>query len=288
MAANASSFDLPPLPDYTLRPLPPLVSWMSDAHIALALPVIAYWVVSGFFHIIDVYDMFPQYRLHTPAEVLKRNHVSRWECFRDVILQQIIQTIFGLVMGQLDDEPTTGKDDFNVAWYAQKIRLAQRAIPVVLSTLGVNPIQLASKVATSQPTIASVLAGGRYAGLVQSAVVGGQEVSLPAFASWELLLAKTLYWYGIPALQFIVGVLLVDTWEYFLHRAMHLNKWLYGKSNNIPLFALPTNNHSHLPLASSQALCPVRIRSALQSPRRRLPLGYPRYWTCISDGWNDC
>ena len=113
--------------------------------------------------------------------------------------------------------------------YAQKIRLSQRAIPFVLSIFGLDPIQLASKVAISQPTIASVLAGGRYAGLVQSAIIGGQEVSLPAFASWELLLAKTLYWYGVPALQFLVGILLVDTWEYFLHRAMHLNKWLYGK-----------------------------------------------------------
>lgn len=227
MATNSTSFDLPPLPDYILRPLPPLVSWMSDAYIALALPVISYWLVSGFFHIIDVYDLFPQYRLHTPAEVLKRNHVSRWECFRDVVLQQIIQTGFGLLMGLLDDEPTTGKDDFNVAWYAQKIRLAQRAIPVVLATLGLDPVQLATKVASSQPTFASVLAGGRYPGLVQSAVVGGQEVSLPAFASWELLVAKTLYWYGVPALQFLVGTLLVDTWEYFLHRAMHMNKWLY-------------------------------------------------------------
>ncbi|KAH7128368.1 fatty acid hydroxylase superfamily-domain-containing protein [Dendryphion nanum] len=227
MAANMSAFELPPLPDYTMQPLPPLVPWISDANVALALPIISYWVVSGFFHIIDVYDLFPQYRLHTPAEVLKRNHVTRWECFRDVILQQIIQTVFGLLMGMLDEAPMTGKDDFNVAWYAQKIRIAQRALPVVLATIGFNPAQLASKAVSSYPMLAGALAGGRYSGLVQSAIVEGQMVSIPAFASWELLVAKVLYWYGVPALQFIAGFLLLDTWEYFLHRAMHMNKWLY-------------------------------------------------------------
>jgi sphinganine C4-monooxygenase len=43
------------------------------------------------------------------------------------------------------------------------------------------------------------------------------------------MVARVVYWYGVPALQFLFGILAVDTWEYFLHRAMHLNKWLYGK-----------------------------------------------------------
>ncbi|KMU82217.1 sphingosine hydroxylase [Coccidioides immitis H538.4] len=36
-----------------------------------------------------------------------------------------------------------------------------------------------------------------------------------------------IYWYLIPAFQFLFAVFFVDTWQYFLHRAMHLNKWLY-------------------------------------------------------------
>jgi sphinganine C4-monooxygenase len=223
-----TSYELPPLPDYTLQPLPPLIPWISDAYLALALPVIAYWVVSGFFHYIDVYDLFPQYRLHTPAEVLKRNHVSRWDVFRDVIIQQVIQTVFGVVMSLIDDEPMFGKDDYNVAWYAQMIRVAQRAIPPVLATVGLNPAALASKVTASQPMLAGALSGGRYSGLLQKVTISGQETLVPAFAAWELTAAKFLYWVGIPALQFYIGVLIVDTWEYFLHRAMHMNKWLYG------------------------------------------------------------
>jgi sphinganine C4-monooxygenase len=222
------SYELPPLPDYTLQPLPRLISCMPDAYLSLVLAIIAYWAVSGIFHFIDEYNLFPQYRLHTPAEILARNHVTRWEVLRDVVVQQIIQTVFGIAMDLLDDEPTMGKDDYNVAWYAQKIRLAQRAIPFVIATVGLNPGVLASRISGSQPMLAAALSGGRYQNLVQKATVGGHDALVPAFASWELLVARFVYWYGVPAFQFVFGICVVDTWEYFLHRAMHMNRWLYG------------------------------------------------------------
>lgn len=222
-------YELPPLPDYTLKPLPPLVSWTSDAILQVAFPIIGYWVVSLIYHLIDVYDLLPQYRLHTPAEVLKRNPVSRYEVFRDVIIQQVIQTIAGLLVSLTDEAAMYGRADYDVAWYAQKIRLAQRAIPVVLATVGLNSTALASKVSASQPMLAGALDGGRYPNLIQTIMVGGREIVAPAFASWELFLANALYWYAVPALQFTAGVIIIDTWEYALHRAMHMNKWLYGK-----------------------------------------------------------
>lgn len=90
MANTTAIHGLPPLPDYSLEPLPLLIPWIDDAYLSLALPIIAYWGMSMIFHVVDEYDMFPQYRLHTPAEVLKRNHVSRWDVFRDVLIQQAI------------------------------------------------------------------------------------------------------------------------------------------------------------------------------------------------------
>jgi sphinganine C4-monooxygenase len=226
--ANATSFDLPPLPDYALLPLPPLYTWVSDAFITAALPVIGYWIVSLMFHVIDVYDLFPQYRLHTPAEVLKRNHVSRYEVLRDVIFQQVIQVAFSLLLAAFDEAPTYGKAEHDVAWYAQKIRLAQRAVPYALSTIGLNPMGLATKLAGSQPTLSSVVMGGRYPGLLQTVTVAGEQKLLPAFASWELSFASFLYWYAIPTVQFCAAIVIIDAWEYMLHRAMHMNKWLYG------------------------------------------------------------
>lgn len=229
MAAANTSHGLPPLPEYTLRPQPRLLSWISDEALAAALPVIAYWVVSLIYHVIDVYDLFNRYRLHTPAEVLKRNHVTRYEVFRDVIIQQVIQTFAALALSWWDEVAQIGKADHDIAWYAQKLRLAQRAVPVVLSGIGVNSAALATKVAASQPDLAGVLRGGHYA----------SESAAPAFAGWELVVASALYWYAVPALQFTAGIMIIDTWEYILHRAMHMNKWLYGMYSSRLLWLLP-------------------------------------------------
>jgi sphinganine C4-monooxygenase len=266
VGANATSYDLPPLPAYKLEPLPPLYSWISDAFITAALPVIGYWIVSLAFHLIDVYDLFPQYRLHTPAEVLKRNHVSRYEVLRDVILQQIIQVIFSLGLAVFDEAPTTGKADYDVAWYAQKIRLAQRAIPYVLSTIGLNPTGLATKFAESQPTLASVVMGGQYPELLQTVIVAGEQIMAPAFASWEISLASFVYWFAIPAIQFSAAIVIIDAWEYMLHRAMHMNKWLYGEFIATTCLRIQLTRISHFPLTPSPSLCPLRLRRSVQPP----------------------
>lgn len=215
-----SNSTLPPLPSYTLSPQAPIVSWIPDKYLTLVLPIIAYWGVSLFFHWIDELDLFPQYRLHTPAEVLKRNHVSRWEVFRDVLLQQGIQTIFGCFLGYLEEDAVIGKDDYSIAVWAQRLRIAQHALPAVLATVGLDSNGMAKNLASTHSTLSAVLAGGQY----QPSDVA------PAFASWELEAARVIYWVLVPAFQFVFAILVVDTWQYFWHRAMHLNKWLYSKS----------------------------------------------------------
>lgn len=215
---------LPPLPSYTLEPLAPLVSPIPDKYLTLILPIIAYWAVSLIFHWIDELDLFPQYRLHTPAEVLKRNHVSRWEVFRDVVLQQIIQTMFGVFLGYLEEDAMTGMDDYNVAVWAQRLRIAQGAVPTMLATLGLDANGIATKLASTHSTISAVVSGGQY--IIYQDTPSGNLV--PGFASWEMTAARAIYWLLFPALQFGFGILVVDTWQYFWHRAMHLNKWLYS------------------------------------------------------------
>ncbi|KAF2874095.1 fatty acid hydroxylase superfamily-domain-containing protein [Massariosphaeria phaeospora] len=227
MATSNLTSELPPLPAYTLRPLPPLISGLADCYVQMALPVIGYWTVSLIFHVIDVYDLFPKQRLHTPAEVLKRNHVSRWEVFRDVVVQQLVQTAVMLCMAYLDEVPMHGKADYDVAWYAQKLRLAQRAIPYLLATVGLDSSALAASMSASQPMFAGAVSGGRYPGLLQQATIEGEQTLVPAFAPWELAVARVLYYYAIPAVQFFLGFIVLDIWEYFWHRAMHMNKWLY-------------------------------------------------------------
>lgn len=121
-----------------------------------------------------------------------------------------------------------GKEEYDVARWAMRLRLAQRALPQLLGLLGLNAAAISKNVSGSYPMVAAVLAGGRYPSVNMGLdVVSGAAV--PAFASWELFAAKALYWYIVPALQLGLAVFILDSWQYFLHRAMHVNKWLYSK-----------------------------------------------------------
>lgn len=222
----------PPLPHYTLHPQPPLLSAIPDKYLSLILPILAYWTVSLVFHYIDLNDLLPQYRLHTPVEITQRNHVSRWEVFRDVILQQVVQTAFGLVLGFFEPDALYGDEDYNVAVWAQRIRYAQTAVPAILTGSGINSLALAAKWKDTAPALSGILAGGQYPWLTQTVMAKGQEAVSLAFAEWELSMARAIYWFLIPSAQFMIAFAVLDTWQYFWHRAMHLNKWLYGMKRN--------------------------------------------------------
>lgn len=237
MAFNSSVvFDLPPLPSYTLTPREPLLAPIPDNILALILPIVAYWGLSMVYHFIDVYDLFPQYRLHTPAEVLKRNHVTRWDVVRDVILQQIVQTIAGFAVSYFDEQECVGKEEYDIAVWAQRVRIAQRVLPGFLALFGIDALGLAKKLSRSGHTmLAGALSGGKYPGMTQSIILeSGVEAIAPAFTEWEMTLASFIFWYFVPFVQFIWAISVVDTWQYFWHRAMHLNRWLYGKHYNCP------------------------------------------------------
>ena len=218
MSVNTTFCDeLPPLPSYSLTLRPSLIPGVSDVTLQLIAPVVAYWVVSLFFHILDTYDVYPQYRLHTPAEILKRNRVTRYEVFRDVILQQIIQTVFGFAIAHFDPPEMIGKEEYDIAVWAWRLRKFQNPIPNLLLLLGIQH-QTSSRwsvdLRPSFPNLAGIVSGGAY--------------STPAFTSWELNAAKLIYWAGIPVLQFLAAIAWVDTWNYFMHRAMHVNRFLYN------------------------------------------------------------
>lgn len=258
-----AALNLPPLPEYQLTPLPPLVSPIPDKLLTLLLPIAAYWILSMIFHYIDTKDLFSQYRLHTPAEVLKRNHVSRWEVVRDVVVQQIIQTVVGTLLGMTEPDDFYGKEDYEVAVWARRLRIVQRAIPGLLSLVSINANGLAKNLAGSYPTLAGALSGGIYPSLMEAVMFSdGHQASVPSFATWEILAAKTLYWYIVPAMQFGIAILIVDTWQYFLHRSMHMNKWLYSMYT-MPRMARVTQgltDNSDFPLPPPSLVCSVRLR----------------------------
>ncbi|RYP67306.1 hypothetical protein DL771_007324 [Monosporascus sp. 5C6A] len=225
-SSTIASTDLPPLPSYTLVERPNLIPWLSDSILSIFAPIVAYWVVSVFFHIVDVYDIWPQYRLHTPAEIAQRNRATRYEVFRDVILQQVIQAGMSFFLGVVDPPQAIGKEDYDVAVWATRIRLGQRALPAILGLFGLNAATISKNMSVSHPLIAGALAGGHYPFLT-TRLAGPGGSAVPAFAPWELLVARIIYHGIIPAMQFMVAFVFLDTWQYFLHRAMHMNKWMY-------------------------------------------------------------
>ena len=278
------SNELPPLPSYQLTPLPSLLPPIPDKLLTLLLPIVAYWGLSMFFHWIDTNDYFPQYRLHTPAEVAKRNRVSRWEVVRDVIIQQVVQTAVGWVLGMTEPDDCFGKEEYDIAVWARRIRVAERAIPGLLAIIGLDTTGLAKNISPSHPMLAGVLMGGQYSSIDLKATGTRSQPTASGFAGWELNLAWAIYWVLVPILQFGVAILVVDTWQYFLHRAMHMNKWLYSRYFHTSAqfcLLLADSQNSHLPFPTPSIVCALCIRSALQPPRRRLFVGHAWCKHCL-------
>lgn len=257
--------DLPPLPEYRTTLQPSLLPPIPDKLLTLLLPIAAYWGLSMLFHWIDTRDYFPQYRLHTPAEVSSRNKVSRWEVVRDVVIQQVVQTIVGWLLGMTEPDDVTGKEVYDVAVWARRIRIAQKAIPGLLAVVGLDAVGIAKNLNASHPVLAGAIMGGQYT-ILQPASSNGSADPTPGFATWEKTLAHAMYWYVVPALQYGVAILVVDTWQYFLHRAMHMNKWMYSKFECMlglkGSFADITSSYVSLP--SSSSVRPIRLRCPVQ------------------------
>ncbi|KAK7205582.1 sphinganine hydroxylase [Myxozyma melibiosi] len=165
--SSAELFRSSPPPTFELHERARLVPIMEDKYLALFLTVAIYWVASCFFHLIDAYDLLPQYRIHTPAEVTSRNKVTVYEVMRDVLLQQVVQTIVGITITYFDPPDYTGMEAYEIWLLAQKL----------------------------------------------------PRLPLP--------LVALLYSYGFSAMRIILAFFILDTWQYFLHRAMHTSRYLY-------------------------------------------------------------
>ncbi|PIL25031.1 hypothetical protein GSI_12919 [Ganoderma sinense ZZ0214-1] len=163
-----------------------LFDGVPDHYLALAVPVIAYWVLSSFFHLLDIstFKWLDNYRIHDSEEVKSRNLVSRTDVLIAVIFQHVVQTVIGYWWME---EKSTGPQ---VDHITNMLQLAPAFARLVTLILGEE---------SGQQLLAERGADGLY----------------------------TLYWWAIPLAKFFFGMFFIDTWQYFLHRAMHMNPWLY-------------------------------------------------------------
>ncbi|KDQ61648.1 hypothetical protein JAAARDRAFT_54994 [Jaapia argillacea MUCL 33604] len=74
-----------------------LIDGVSDHTLALAAPVLAYWLLSAIFHLLDTseWKWLDAYRIHESSEVKARNLASRSQVVKAVLFQQVIQTLLG-------------------------------------------------------------------------------------------------------------------------------------------------------------------------------------------------
>lgn len=187
-----------------------ILDWLPDNLVSLAAPVIAYWAASLFFHVLDISNAqwLDNYRIHDSAEVKTRNLASRWDVFIAVIFQHVVQTIVGFWW--MEDRP------------------------------GGDAIDHLSALAGWAPLLLSTLRR-----------LFGNKVSAQLWAEYGHEMAYYLYWWTIPFGKFMLGMyvlsffhvmhalkciifrFIIDTWEYFLHRAMHMNTYLYKTFHSV-------------------------------------------------------
>jgi sphinganine C4-monooxygenase len=173
---------------------PALIPGVPDRILALVAPITGYWILSLFFHGLDMsgWQWLNEYRIHAADNVKTRKLATRSEVILAVVVQQAIQTMFGYFMGLIRNAPTRPG-----SWRGEMEDVRTVMVRIVVTVLG---SELGKKV-----------------------LQGAEMVDLVYF----------LYWWGIPAAQLFVAMLIADTWEYFVHRFIHMNQFLYKNIHSV-------------------------------------------------------
>lgn len=180
------------------------------------------------FHYIDTRGFLAKYKLHTSAEDLTKNRASRKDVIKFALIQQAAQCVLGYMMA--DDTELFVPSEHAVAQWARRLRAVELLFLQCIHTAGFDISWLGFGVTASKPASPMVprqdLFGLRARNATQSIVNRNDVV---AYTPGELLVAKAIYWTLFPLFQYVLTMILVDTFQYFTHRVFHVNKWLYSE-----------------------------------------------------------
>ncbi|KAK4700034.1 sphinganine C4-monooxygenase, partial [Phenoliferia sp. Uapishka_3] len=174
-------------------PRPSLLSLLSDRHLSIAAPFLVYWTLSIIFHLIDISHIpyFERHRIHDLEETRTKNRrVGVGEVVLTVLFQQVLQTALGLVW-LVDDEVESGPMRDHAADIARWSLVVRKGV---------------RRIVGGQEWMSSV----------------GGEVVGEGVAEW-------VYWWGVPACQLFLALVVLDAWQYFWHRVVHESNYLYRK-----------------------------------------------------------
>ena len=192
------------------NPHTPLLPFISDAHLLLLLPTGAYWAYGLLFHWIDQRGYLARYKLHTPAEILKRNKVPMSKVIFSILFYQVTTIFLGFWMLRGSEPDPQGHEDRDIAlwslWLSQIRKFSS----------------LSGWAIWGDTTIDS-----RFPAYSDIETKTGDIVTISALG---LIAAKTMYYLLVPLAQFALAVFIADTWQYFTHRIVHTNQYLYSES----------------------------------------------------------
>ena len=130
----------------------------------------------------------------------------------------------------LGEGDVAGMEEYSIAVWARRIEATRRTLPRLLSVIGIDVKGLARKFAGSGMGLAALLVTGEQIGKSPyMAMMDGQDTSHARLVALETACAGGIYWYIVPALQFAIAIFAADTWQYFGHRWLHTNKWVYSR-----------------------------------------------------------
>lgn len=166
---------------------------VSDPVLTVIVPLLVYWIVSCFFTILD-YLQIPWIEKYRLHESEEAQAKNRVKKAQ-VIKAVIFQQIIQTALGiiYLDPEPP--------------------------SIVGRDHLSEMKAYAFIVSTLVRILLPPKHA--------------LWILARYGPQLAQWAYWWGFPILQFLWASFLLDTWQYFWHRAFHINQFLYKHIHSV-------------------------------------------------------
>lgn len=213
------------------------------------------------FHYIDTRGLLSKYKLHTPVEDLTKNRATRRDVIKFALIQQAAQCLLGYLTAVR--EPFV-PHDYSVALWAQKFHYFGTVAGEKMRYTGLDLERILNESQGYRLGYTAAFAQDIWSSHISNSsqvVVEGPEGPTVNFSAWELMAARLLYWVVVPLCQYISAMVLADTFQYFTHRAFHVNKWLYSK------FIRTQNSMANCPNTFSQNMstqCTMRYMCLLR------------------------
>lgn len=295
-----------PIPPATLAPRPSIFPALADHHLPYIVPALVYWIIGVYassiratccckthwfvgltFHYIEKTDFLSAYKLHTPAEFLKKNRATRRDVVKFALIQQAGQILLGYWMA--DASEVFHSDHYSVAAWALTIRRIQVFLVHSIHYFGFASVSAAQTSAGTEAVFASSViqesVGACLHNSSQAAYVGCTAAAA-SFTRWEWASAELVYWIIVPVVQYVTAMALADSFQYFTHRAFHVNKWLYSKlgsiNGNLHACRSDTTLTEHIHSMHHDVYVPFAYGAFYNHPLETIPIDSIGFPICLS------